>query len=86
MDIGVLGGGIAGLSTAHYLLRAGHHPIVFDTAEGAGRLSHQVHHKGCGEDKKEIHYGYEPVSALAFGKDACYGKGNVGRAEDSRRM
>jgi phytoene dehydrogenase-like protein len=50
MRIGVLGGGIAGLACAHYLLKSGHTPIVFERSDQHGHLSQRLEHEGVGLD------------------------------------
>ena len=45
MRVGIVGGGISGLSCAYYLERAGVEPVVFDPAPGG--LIGTVHVHGC---------------------------------------
>ena len=50
MRIGVLGGGIAGLSCAHYLLKAGHTPVVVERSDQHGHLGRRLQHDGVAFD------------------------------------
>jgi protoporphyrinogen oxidase len=43
--IGILGGGIAGLASAHYLLERGHTPIVFESTNQLGGLGTHFAHR-----------------------------------------
>jgi protoporphyrinogen oxidase len=45
MDVGVVGGGITGLACAHYLLRHGLRPIVFEATWQFGHLSAKLRHR-----------------------------------------
>jgi protoporphyrinogen oxidase len=51
MHVGIVGGGITGLSTAYYLLRAGHRATVFEAAPGVGGLASSVRVQGVWVDK-----------------------------------
>lgn len=44
--VAVLGGGIAGLASAYYLLQAGHRPVVFEAANKLGGLGSSFAHDG----------------------------------------
>ena len=46
MRIGILGGGIAGLACAHYLLKLGHTPVVLERSEHHGELTRRFPHGG----------------------------------------
>src|SRR3989442_13378669 len=44
LRVGVIGGGIAGLASAHFLLKAGHVPVVLEATDQLGGLgTHFVH-------------------------------------------
>lgn len=49
--IAVLGGGVAGLAAAHYLVRAGHRPIVFEASGQLGGLGTHFEHDGVSLDR-----------------------------------
>jgi protoporphyrinogen oxidase len=49
--VAVLGGGIAGLATAHFLLNAGHHPVVLEASEQLGGLGTWFDHRGTELDR-----------------------------------
>ena len=51
MKIGIIGGGIAGLACAHYLLKSGHTPMVFEAEEILGGLGAHFLHKGIPIDR-----------------------------------
>ena len=51
LDVGIVGGGITGLTTAYYLLKAGHRATVFEAAPGVGGLASSVQVQGVWVDK-----------------------------------
>ena len=51
MRIGIVGGGIAGLACAHYLLKSGHTPVVFEAEANLGGLGSLFSHNGVGLDR-----------------------------------
>jgi len=46
LSVGVIGGGIAGLATAHFLLEAGHRPVVLEASGQLGGLGTHFEHAG----------------------------------------
>ena len=46
LRVGVIGGGIAGLASAHFLLKAGHVPVVFEASDQLGGLGTYFVHEG----------------------------------------
>src|SRR5215472_11163393 len=46
LRVGVIGGGIAGLASAHFLLKAGHVPVVFEATDQLGGLGTYFVHDG----------------------------------------
>ena len=46
MRVGVLGAGVAGLSCAHYLLKAGHEPVLFESDPAVGGWAVPFHYAG----------------------------------------
>ena len=51
LRVGVLGGGIAGLSAAHFLLGEGHVPVVMESTGQLGGLGTDFHHDGVSLDR-----------------------------------
>ena len=51
LRIGIIGGGIAGLASAHYLLGAGHTPVILEASEQLGGLGTHFEHAGVSLDK-----------------------------------
>ena len=51
MRIAVLGGGVAGLTCAHYLARAGHTPLVLESSGALGQLGSPIVHEGLRIDR-----------------------------------
>lgn len=51
MHIGIIGGGITGLTTAYYLLKHGHRATVFEAAPTVGGLASSVQVQGVWVDK-----------------------------------
>jgi protoporphyrinogen oxidase len=51
MHVGIIGGGITGLTTAYYLLKAGHRATVFEAAPMLGGLATAVQVQGVWVDK-----------------------------------
>jgi len=51
MRIGIIGGGIAGLACAHYLLKAGHEPVVLEAENDLGGHSARFVHDGLSFDR-----------------------------------
>lgn len=51
MRIAVLGGGVAGLTCAHYLARAGHTPLVLEASGALGQLGSPIVHEGLRIDR-----------------------------------
>jgi protoporphyrinogen oxidase len=51
LRVAVLGGGIGGLASAHFLAKAGHHPVVFEAARQLGGLASQFEHLGVSLDR-----------------------------------
>jgi protoporphyrinogen oxidase len=51
LRIGIVGGGIAGLAAAHYLLRSGHHPVILEASEQLGGLGTHFEHAGVSLDR-----------------------------------
>lgn len=49
--VGVIGGGIAGLASAHFLLRAGHVPVVIEATDQLGGLGTDFEHEGISLDR-----------------------------------
>jgi len=49
--IGILGGGIAGLASAHYLLAHGHTPVVLEASDRLGGLGTHFAHQGTALDR-----------------------------------
>ncbi len=49
--IGVVGGGIAGLASAHFLLEAGHVPVVIEASDRLGGLGTDFQHDGVSLDR-----------------------------------
>ena len=49
--IGIIGGGIAGLTAAHYLLQQGFTPIVLESSEHLGGLGTHFEHRGTTLDR-----------------------------------
>jgi len=56
MRLGILGGGVAGLSCAHYALRAGFTPIVFEAEKNGGAEERRFDHGGTRFD-----YAHRPL-------------------------
>jgi protoporphyrinogen oxidase len=50
MRIGIVGGGISGLASAHYLLKAGYSPVVLEAADVVGGLQEPFIHGGVAID------------------------------------
>ena len=46
MRIAILGGGVAGLTCAHYLARSGHTPFVLEPSGALGQLGAPIVHEG----------------------------------------
>src|SRR5262244_1872979 len=46
LRVGVVGGGIAGLASAHFLLKAGHVPVVLEATDQLGGLGTYFIHDG----------------------------------------
>jgi protoporphyrinogen oxidase len=63
MRIGIVGGGVAGLACAHYLLKSGHTPVVFEVSAELGGLGAQFAHNGIMMDRVP-HYLMDTDSAL----------------------
>ena len=51
MRIAVLGGGVAGLASAHYFARAGHTPLVLEPSGALGQLGSPIVHEGLRIDR-----------------------------------
>ena len=51
MRIAVLGGGVAGLTCAHYFARAGHTPLVLEPSGALGQLGSPIVHEGLRIDR-----------------------------------
>jgi len=51
LRIAVLGGGIAGLASAHFLAKAGHRPVIFEGAGQIGGLGTHFEHRGYTLDR-----------------------------------
>ena len=51
MHVGIVGGGITGLTTAYYLLKAGHRATVFEASPSVGGLASSVRVQGVWIDK-----------------------------------
>src|SRR5262245_9342960 len=51
MRIAVLGGGVAGLTCAHYLARDGHTPFVLESSGALGQLGSPIVHEGLRLDR-----------------------------------
>lgn len=51
MHVGIIGGGISGLTTAYYLLKAGHQATIFEAAANIGGLASSVQVQGVWVDK-----------------------------------
>ena len=49
--IGILGGGIAGLASAHYLLKRGYTPVVFESTDRLGGLGTHFEHRDTTLDR-----------------------------------
>jgi protoporphyrinogen oxidase len=49
--IGIVGGGIAGLASAHFLLEAGHVPVVIEASDRLGGLGTDFEHDGVSLDR-----------------------------------
>src|SRR5260370_23801853 len=77
MRVAVTGGGIAGLSAAHALLRGGSDPVVFEAAKRAGGKVGSCHEQGfLSEDGP--HFLARPLDALL---DAAGLRGEVVQAQ-----
>ncbi len=46
LRVGVIGGGIAGLATAHFLAKAGHRPVLLESSRQLGGLGTHFEHHG----------------------------------------
>src|SRR5262249_33959668 len=46
LRVGIIGGGIAGLASAHFLLNAGHVPVVLEASDQLGGLGTHFMHQG----------------------------------------
>jgi protoporphyrinogen oxidase len=51
MHVGIIGGGITGLTTAYYLLKAGHQATIYEAAPEVGGLASAVQVQGVWVDK-----------------------------------
>ena len=51
MRIAILGGGVAGLTCAHYLARSGHTPFVLEPSGALGQLGAPIVHEGLRIDR-----------------------------------
>ncbi|MFN8545811.1 MAG: FAD-dependent oxidoreductase [Candidatus Binatia bacterium] len=51
LRVGIIGGGIAGLASAHYLLEAGHRPVVLESGDQLGGLGTHFEHDGVTLDR-----------------------------------
>lgn len=51
LRVGILGGGIAGLASAHLLLKAGHQPVVLEATDHLGGLGSDFRHDGVSLDR-----------------------------------
>ena len=51
LRVGIVGGGIAGLAAAHFLLKAGHTPVVLEASDRLGGLGTHFEHEGVTLDR-----------------------------------
>jgi protoporphyrinogen oxidase len=51
MHVGIVGGGISGLTTAYYLLKAGHQATIYEAGPEVGGLAAAVRVQGVWVDK-----------------------------------
>ena len=51
LRVAVVGGGIAGLASAHFLAKAGHRPVVFESSGQLGGLGTHFEHQGIALDR-----------------------------------
>lgn len=51
LRVGIIGGGIAGLASAHFLLRVGHVPVVLEATGQLGGLGTHFEHEGVSLDR-----------------------------------
>jgi protoporphyrinogen oxidase len=51
LRVGIIGGGIAGLASAHFLLKAGHLPVVLEASDQLGGLGTHFEHEGVTLDR-----------------------------------
>lgn len=51
LRVGVIGGGIAGLATAHFLAKAGHRPVLLESSGQLGGLGTHFEHHGITLDR-----------------------------------
>jgi protoporphyrinogen oxidase len=51
VHVGIIGGGISGLTTAYYLLKAGHQATIFEATANVGGLASAVQVQGVWVDK-----------------------------------
>jgi len=51
LRVAVLGGGIAGLASAHFLAKGGHRPVIFESSGQLGGLGTHFEHQGLSLDR-----------------------------------
>ncbi len=51
LRVGLIGGGVAGLASAHFLLKAGHLPVVLEASDQLGGLGTHFEHQGVSLDR-----------------------------------
>jgi protoporphyrinogen oxidase len=54
MRVAILGGGIAGLACAHYLVKGGHTPVILEPSAWLGQLGSPIEHEGLRLDGSSL--------------------------------